>query len=145
MAAPRTILTLTGLATLLLPYLADWNAAHTFGPEWSPHARLHAVAGIFESTGWALTALTLLWLPGTAAWRLRVLVVALVPIFHWGMFLPALLAPNIAPNAAEETVNVIRLFGLPVNIVLFIMLTLMGVLAIWLSRDATQTERTNRV
>ena len=103
--------------------------------------RLHAVAGIFEATGWGLTALALIWLPGTEHWRLRLLVAALVPIFHWGMFLPALLVPQTAPNTAEETQNVLRLFGAPVNVVLFIILTLMAVLAMWLGRDAIETQR----
>lgn len=56
------------------------------------------------------------------------------------MFLPALLVPQTAPNTAEETQNVLRLFGAPVNVMLFIILTLMAVLAIWLSRDVTDAQ-----
>ena len=66
----RRLSTGSAVASATLPWLADWNHGHTFGPEYGPHARWHGTSEVLGATTEGVLAL---WLVRTRAevWRKR--------------------------------------------------------------------------
>lgn len=91
----RLLISLAVLATALIPIRSDWNDAHLFSTQWSPHARFHGIVSIGMPVLLAPVALWLLWHrsadPDAAATA-----AASIPIAYWGPFFIALLVPGAA-------------------------------------------------
>ena len=56
-APGRILLTIIAVATIIGPYIADWNESHIYNPLWPPHAKFHD--GQTMSLGAALGSLAL--------------------------------------------------------------------------------------
>lgn len=125
----RGLMTVGALATMVVPYAADWNDHHNFSPSFSPHARLHATESVFTSTIMGALAGWLLW-RGTPATRpLRMAVAALIPTAHWGTYNLAVLVPTTSIDGDDEPVP--RVLGFPANLLIqntFAVLTAVGYL-----------------
>ena len=46
----RRLITGSAVASATLPWLADWNHGHTFGPEYGPHDRWHGTSEVLGAT-----------------------------------------------------------------------------------------------
>lgn len=107
----------SALASATLPWLADWNHSHTFGPEYGPHARWH---GTSEVVGATLEGLTALWLlragdRGRPRDERLVTAAALLPITRWLPFNLTLLVPGTSPYDEHRIPQ--RVAGLPAALV----------------------------
>ncbi len=122
----RILMSVGAVGTSIVPYLADWNKHHNFGPGFSAHARLHATESVFTSTAMGLVALWLIWKrPQTDRATTRA-VAALIPIIHWGTYNFAALVPTTAVD--DDGMRVPRIFGfLPVNLMVQNLIALMSV------------------
>jgi hypothetical protein len=82
----RLLISLSVIATAIIPIRSDWNDSHIFSPQWSPHARFHGIVSLAMPVLLTPVALWLLWRrstdPDTAA-----TVAALIPVTYWGPFL----------------------------------------------------------
>ncbi|KAG8532060.1 uncharacterized protein KY384_003697 [Bacidia gigantensis] len=90
----RICLTLTGLATAIGPYVADWNKTHVKNPKWPPHAKFHN--GQTMSTGLCLGLLTIYytWQPYTAATAFSLRTAAIFGSLYGATALSGILYPG---------------------------------------------------
>ena len=59
--APRIILTLVALFTIVGPFAADWNDTHIFNPDWPPHAKFHSAMTMSMGAALGLSGLFFVW------------------------------------------------------------------------------------
>lgn len=57
----RVLLTVIAVATVVSPYLADWNATHIYNPLWTPHAKFHNAQTMAMAVLLGLAALFFVW------------------------------------------------------------------------------------
>ena len=127
----RVLLSVGAVGTSVVPYLADWNKHHNFGPGFSAHARLHATESVFTSTGMGLIALWLIWKRPQADRATNRSVAALIPILHWGTYNLAALVPTTSVD--DDEVKVPRLFGyIPINLFIQNLIALITAVGYWL-------------
>ena len=93
----RRLIAASAVASATLPWLADWNRRHTFGPEYGPHARWHGTSEVLSAT---LDGLIALWLlregeRDNPVSEPTVTVAALLPIARWAPFNLTLLLPGV--------------------------------------------------
>lgn len=124
----RIFMSIGAVGTSVVPYLADWNKHHNFGPGFSAHARLHAAESVFTSTGMGLVALWLIWKRPQGNEATNKAVATLIPVIHWGTYNLAALVPTTSVD--DDNARVPRIFGvLPVNLMiqnLIAMVTIVG-------------------
>ena len=109
----RRLIAASAVASATLPWLADWNRRHTFGPEYGPHARWHGASEVVSAT---LDGLIALWLlregerdhPGA---QRTVTAAALLPIARWAPFNLTLLLPGTSPYDQHRLPQ--RVLGVP--------------------------------
>lgn len=129
----RLLLSIGAVGTIIGPYIADWNAQHTFGPGFSAHARYHAAESIFTSTGMGLIALWLIWKRPQQDWAMRRNVAALIPIIHWGTYNLAAFVPTTSVDGDERKLP--RLFGvIPLALVAQNMVAVVTAIGYWVDR-----------
>lgn len=127
----RILMSIGAVGTSVVPYLADWNKHHNFGPGFSAHARLHATESVFTSTGMGLIALWLIWKRPQGDWATRRNVATLVPVIHWGTYNLAALVPTTSVD--DDDVKVPRVFGfLPINLMIQNLIAIVTVIGYWL-------------
>jgi hypothetical protein len=121
----RFILAGAAVATAAIQVVADFNATHVFNPEWLPHARFHGIVGITAVTCWSITAIWLLWRPGSPRERdLGARIAALTSAFSWAPFFLAVALPGAG---FEDTPGAVpRLVGIPGNMLSAALLTLVA-------------------
>ena len=105
----RTLMTLTLVATMVLPILIHWNATHVFNPTWPGHARFHVALGDCMMFGNSVVGLWLLWRRSPSQ-GVDVLVTTLVPIIAWGSFFMV----SFLPDTGEEQMP--HVVGIPLNL-----------------------------
>jgi hypothetical protein len=91
----RLILTVIAAGTIVLPYLADWNATHIYNSHWPPHAKFHNAQTMVLGTMLGIAGLAFTW------WRahdLRTKMIAawLFTGFYWTSQLFAFAFPGVA-------------------------------------------------
>ncbi len=59
--APRILVTLVALMTMVGPYVADWNATHIYNPTWPPHAKFHNAQTMLLGLALGACALGITW------------------------------------------------------------------------------------
>ncbi len=127
----RILMSIGAVGTSIVPYLADWNKHHNFGPGFSAHARLHATELVFTSTGMGLIALWLIWKRPQSDWATRRNVATLIPVIHWGTYNLAALVPTTSVD--DDGVKVPRVFGfLPINLMIQNLIAIVTVIGYWL-------------
>jgi hypothetical protein len=101
------------VASATLPWLADWNRRHTFGPEGGPHARWHGTSEVVSATTEGLVALWLLRnrQSGDPSSEHLVTAAALLPIARWAPFNLTLLIPGTSPFDQHRIPQ--RILGMP--------------------------------
>jgi hypothetical protein len=106
----RGLVTAAALAQAVLPWVADWNRRHTFGPGYGAHARWHGAAEVVSATGDSALVLWLLWgRENDQTWRLPA--AATVPVIRWGAFNIVLPLSTTSPHVDPR--RPVRLVGLP--------------------------------
>ncbi|MEU5565430.1 hypothetical protein [Micromonospora musae] len=118
----------------VVPWLADWNRRHTFGPGYGPHARWH---GTSEVVGVSCSGLVMLWLIIRGVRRDRRMataVAALLPLLRYGPFNATLVIPGTSPD--EEGGPPIRLLGPPASLLTQDALIALALGGYWLERRA---------
>ncbi len=109
----RRLITGSAVASATLPWLADWNHGHTFGPEYGPHARWHGTSEVLGATTEGVLAL---WLVRAARDEHRpderlLVAAALLPIVRWAPFNLTLLVPGTSPYDQHRIPQ--RVLGMP--------------------------------
>lgn len=104
-------------ASGVLPWLADWNRGHTFGPGYGPHARWHGASEVVSAT---LEGALALWLlrsgrGNSPTARACVTAAGLLPVLRWGPFNLTLLLRSTSPY--DQVPLPQRVLGLPVALV----------------------------
>ena len=123
----RILMSIGAVGTSVVPYLADWNKHHNFGPGFSSHARLHATESVFTSTGMGFVALWLIWKRPQGDWATRRTVATLIPVIHWGTYNLAALVPTTSVD--DDDVKVPRVFGfIPVNLMVQNLIAIVAVI-----------------
>ena len=109
----RRLITGSAVASATLPWLADWNHGHTFGPEYGPHARWHGTSEVLGATAEGFLALWLLRAAGDEHRPDERLLVAaaLLPIVRWAPFNLTLLVPGTSPYDQHRIPQ--RVLGMP--------------------------------
>ncbi|MGK5740269.1 hypothetical protein [Micromonospora sp. URMC 103] len=110
----RRLLVASAAAMTLVPWLADWNRRHTFGPGYGPHARWHGTAEVIGASGSGVVMLWLLTRGVREDRRLATWVAATLPLLRYGPFNLTLAVPGTSPY--EEGGPPIRLLGLPASL-----------------------------
>ncbi len=127
----RILMSIGAIGTSVVPYLADWNKHHNFGPGFSAHARLHATESVFTSTGMGLVALWLIWKRPQSDWATSKKVATLIPVIHWGTYNLAALVPTTSVD--DDEVKVPRVFGfLPINLMVQNLIAIVTLIGYWL-------------
>jgi hypothetical protein len=109
----RRLIAASALASATLPWAADWNRRHTFGPEYGPHARWHGTSEVVSAT---LDGLVALWLlrngeRDDSGSERDVTAAALLPIARWAPFNLTLLLPGTSPYDQHRLPQ--RVLGMP--------------------------------
>lgn len=108
----RRLIAGSAVASATLPWLADWNRRHTFGPEYGPHARWHGTSEVLSAT---LDGLIALWLLRNGerdpVSERTVTAAALLPIARWAPFNLTLLLPGTSPYDQHRLPQ--RVMGVP--------------------------------
>lgn len=109
----RRLIAGSAVASATLPWLADWNDSHTFGPEYGPHARWHGTSEVLGATTEGVLAL---WLVRAARDEHRpderlLVAAALLPIVRWAPFNLTLLVPGTSPYDQHRIPQ--RVLGMP--------------------------------
>ncbi len=109
----RRLITGSLLASATLPWAADWNRRHTFGPEYGPHACWHGASEVVSATTEGLIGLWLLRSGRRSATGSEQLVTAaaLLPIARWAPFNLTLLVPGTSPYDQHPVPQ--RVLGMP--------------------------------
>lgn len=107
----RRLITGSVVASATLPWAADWNRRHTFGPEYGPHARWHGASEVVSATTEGLLALWLLRRRSAPSSDRLVTAAALLPIARWAPFNLTLLVPGTSPYDQHRVPQ--RILGMP--------------------------------
>ena len=131
--ASRILISISAVATSVVPTIADVNHTHLFNPLWAPHARFHGTVFLLVNVLSGMTALFLLWgrYEGRGS-RLAVTFAAFLPALCWGPFVPAALLPgtSVWPDGTAPFAPINP------NMVLAVVLFTMAVLGVVLDRRA---------
>ena len=133
MKSGRILITVTLIATMVLPILIHWNHTHVFNPTWPGHARFHVALGDCMMFSYSVLGLWLLWRqsPGRAV---DVSVATLVPIIAWSSFFMA----SFLPDTGE--LQMPHIVGIPLNLFIAGLLVFVTVLGYGLYRRGLQQE-----
>ncbi len=98
----KILLSVIAIATMVSPYIADWNPTHIYNPLWPPHAKFHNAQTMTIAVLLGASGLLFLWRRRTAGPDLlpTVLFIGL----YWVSQLPAFLFPGVAwtdPNLLQ--------------------------------------------
>lgn len=127
--AGRWILTLSLLVTLAVTLGIDWTVSHVADPTWPAHARYHIL--LYHGTMIVFCAAAFWWLWGPSRNQPFVSAVAcLVLLAFWLPFFPAALYPDGSIYATQELAD----HGVPINLILAGMLSVLGLVGYWLAR-----------
>src|SRR5690606_16928105 len=127
------------LASATLPWLADWNRRHTFGPEYGPHARWHGTSEVVSATTEGLVALWLLRnrQSGAPSSERLITAAALLPIARWAPFNLTLLIPGTSPYDQHHIPQ--RILGMPAALLSQDLIAAAAALGLILRRTARRT------
>jgi hypothetical protein len=127
----KWLIATVALATIILPFVADYNKTHIFNPNWSGHAIYHNAQAI---TMGAISGLMALWAilikRGDALTRIQF--AALLSTIYWLGQIGAAFFPGIAYFDANSTEKAPVIFGIeivqPYLATLFVLIVLGGYL-----------------
>jgi hypothetical protein len=93
--APRILISLVAVTTIVGPYIADWNATHIYNPTWPPHAKFHNAQTMLLGLALGTCALVLAWRrAGDERGQLRI--AALFAALYWITQLGSIAFPGTA-------------------------------------------------
>ena len=90
----RVILSVIATGTVVLPYLADWNATHIYNPHWPPHAKFHNAQTMAVAALLGLAGLFFLWRKADV--RSSMLAGWMFTAFYWISQVTAFAFPGVA-------------------------------------------------
>ena len=127
------------VASATLPWLADWNRRHTFGPEYGPHARWHGTSEVVSATTEGLVALWLLRSrrPHDSSSERLVTAAALLPVARWAPFNLTLLIPGTSPYDQHGIPQ--RILGMPAALLSQDLIAATAALGLIMRRAARRT------
>lgn len=129
----RWLITIATVCYGFIPPVVDLTATHVFHPDWTPHARLHAVWQLSTNAGLALLALYLMWVKGDNDLQ-RIRIAGLIGLFVYaGFFVSALTHPLFGGGLADEQGGVPTVMGLYSNLIAFTPLLILVIIGLWLS------------
>jgi hypothetical protein len=124
--APRILVSLVALATVVGPYAADWNATHIHNPTWPPHAKFHNAQTMLLGLALGACSLFFAWRRAGDA-RPRFRVATLFAALYWITQLGSIAFPGTA-FVDPERAGTGLLLGVPAQVVISVVsLTLLGV------------------
>lgn len=92
----RILLTIVAVATIIGPYIADWNHTHIYNPLWLPHAKFHDAQTMSMGALLGLFALYLLYRPEPQYNKDTAFIVALLDAIYFLTQLSAWFYPQTA-------------------------------------------------
>ena len=129
----RWLITIATVVYGLIPPLVDLSQTHVFHPDWTPHARLHAVWQLGTNSGLALLALYLMWFKGDYDLR-RIRIAGLIGLLvYGGFFVSALTHPLFGGGLGAEQSGVSTLMSLYGNVIVFTPMLVLVIIGLWLS------------
>lgn len=102
----------------LVPLIADLNETHLFNPQWSAHARFHAVWFLAFAAGIAASALYLIWARNEV-----VLPTVFGIMFSAGFWVALVLASNYGGALVDDNGYSEKIMGVDGNVLVFSALT----------------------
>jgi hypothetical protein len=124
--APRILVSVVALVTMVGPYLADWNATHIYNPTWPPHAKFHNAQTMLLGLALGTCALSVVWRRAGDE-RTQLHVAALFAALYWITQLASIAFPGTA-YVDPERAGTGLLLGIPGQVVIsVVLLTLLGV------------------
>lgn len=106
---PRVLASAVALLTIVLPFLADWNATHLYNPAWSGHAKFHSAHTMALGGALGLLGLVWLWQAGRFTAGLAVLAI------YWLTQASALAFPGTSVIDPEFADRLPRIGGVTLN------------------------------
>lgn len=129
------------LATIVLPFVADYNKTHIFNPNWSGHAVYHNAQAMTMGAVAGLMALWAIWIRrGELLTRLQF--AALLTAIYWLGQIGAAFFPGIAYFDANSTEKAPVIFGIEIvqpYLAAFFVLLLVGGYFFERQRSSIQT------
>ena len=126
----RSVFTALGLFLPVGAHLADYNATHIFNPRWTPHAKFHGGQTLMFSLMLGAATMLLAWWRTTDR-RLLVLATSIVCASYWTSQGLAISYPGTA--FFDVDTHAIRVFGVPIQLVLETLVLALTGLAAWLA------------
>jgi hypothetical protein len=90
----KALISVAAAATMVGPYVFDWNETHIYNPTWPPHAKFHNAQTMSMGAGLSLATLYHLWKPGRSRGSLES--AAITASLYWLTQLSAGLYPGTA-------------------------------------------------
>ena len=109
----KWLIATVALATIILPFVADYNATHIFNPEWSGHAKFHNAQAMTMGAITGTMALSaILFKSGDAA--MKILFAAMLTTVYWLGQIGAAFFPGIAYFDVNTTEKAPVIFGITI-------------------------------
>ena len=129
----RWLITIATVIYGLIPPLVDLSQTHVFHPDWTPHARLHAVWQLGTNSGLAVLALYLMWVKRRND-LLRIRIAGLIGLLvYGGFFLSALTHQLFGGELAAEQGAALTFMELYGNAIVFSPMIILITIGLWLS------------
>jgi hypothetical protein len=90
----KVLISATAVATMIGPYVFDFNETHIFNEQWPPHAKFHNAQTMSSGVALSLATLYHLWRPGAS--RASLNSAAITASIYWISQLSAGLYPGTA-------------------------------------------------
>ncbi|MEM8935129.1 MAG: hypothetical protein AAGC77_01825 [Pseudomonadota bacterium] len=131
MKVSQIILTIVALLYIVAPPIVDFNPSHAVHPEWTPHARFHAVWLVITNCMLGLLAVYLIWRRSHAGGQVIAGVISSIVLGSF--FLSALAMPLYDGALSDEGGVAAGPGGLDSNSVLFGVLFLINLVGLFLA------------
>lgn len=110
----KWLISLVAVLTIILPFVADYNATHIFNPNWSGHSKYHNAQAIMMGTFSGLIALWALWFKrGDSMSGLQFGMLAAA--IYWLGMIGAALFPGVAYFDVGSTEKAPIVFGVEIT------------------------------